>query len=357
MLLVSLTCVLAIGAIAIEYTSSSLEQFGLLLPLLVCTVASALLGIVIIPLLNRLKTGQIVQEDGPQAHLKKAGTPTMGGIFFVPVAVVVSLLWVNFSDGTSGQTVGITPELIAVCLVTLGYSLIGWIDDWQVLRHKSNKGISPRMKLTLQIVFGMLFSLWLFWHKSSAIATISLPGGLNLATGWLFLPLAIFVLAAESNATNLTDGVDGLAAGTGAIAFLGLGAVLGLDYPDLAIFCACFSGSCLGFLVHNRNPARVFMGDTGSLALGGALAAVGLSSNHLWALFLISGLFFIESLSVIAQVAYFKATKGGDGKGKRLFKMAPIHHHFELSGWNETQVVGVFYLVNVLLVAIAYLSR
>ncbi|WP_199194168.1 phospho-N-acetylmuramoyl-pentapeptide-transferase [Pleurocapsa sp. CCALA 161] len=356
-LLLSLTCVLTIGAIATEYTSLSLEQFSLLCPLLVCTVVSALLGIVIIPLLNRLKTGQIVQEDGPQAHLKKAGTPTMGGIFFVPVAVVVSLLWVNFSDDKSAQTVGITPELIAVCLVTLGYGLIGWIDDWQVLRRKSNQGISPRLKLTLQIVFGAFFSLWLFWYKSAAIATISLPGGLNLATGWLFLPLAVFVLAAESNATNLTDGVDGLAAGTGGIAFLGLGAVLGLDYPDLAIFCVCFSGSCLGFLVHNRNPARVFMGDTGSLALGGALAAVGLSSNNLWALFLISGLFFVESLSVIAQVAYFKATKGADGKGKRLFKMAPIHHHFELSGWNETQVVGVFYLVNVLLVAIAYLSN
>ncbi|MEN9870140.1 MAG: hypothetical protein RLZZ171_1128 [Cyanobacteriota bacterium] len=354
-LLISLICVLTLSAIAIEYASSiSLEQFGLLLfPLLLCLITSALLGIIIIPLLNRLKTGQIMREDGPQAHLKKVGTPTMGGVFFVPVAVVFTLVWVNFSGGT----VALTPELIAVCLVTLGYGLIGWIDDWQVLRRKSNKGISPRLKLTLQIVFGLLFSLWLFWHESDAVTNISLPGGLSLTLGWLFLPLAIFVLAAESNATNLTDGVDGLAAGTGAIAFLGLAAILGLDYPELAIFCACLSGGCLGFLVHNRNPARVFMGDTGSLALGGALAAVGLSSNNLWALFLISGVFFVESLSVIAQVGYYKATKGLDGKGKRLFKMAPIHHHFELSGWSETQVVGIFYLVNVLLVAIAYLSN
>jgi phospho-N-acetylmuramoyl-pentapeptide-transferase len=148
-----------------------------------------------------------------------------------------------------------------------------------------------------------------------------------------------------------------LAAGTGAIAFLGLAAILGLDSPELAIFCACLSGGCLGFLVHNRNPAKVFMGDTGSLALGGALAAVGLSSDNLWSLFLISGVFFVESLSVIAQVGYYKATKGADGKGKRLLKMAPIHHHFELSGWSETQVVGIFYLVNILLVAIAYLSK
>jgi phospho-N-acetylmuramoyl-pentapeptide-transferase len=366
MLLISLVCVLTLSAIAIEYASSiSFEGFGLLLfPLLVCMVASALLGILVVPLLHRLKTGQIMQEDGPQGHLKKAGTPTMGGIFFVPVAVILALLWVYFSDRPA-NTITITPELIAVCLVTLSYGLIGWIDDWQVLRLKSNKGISPRTKLTLQIVLGVLFSLWLFWHDSaaigsarpSAIANISLPGGLNLALGWLFIPLAIFVLAAESNATNFTDGVDGLAAGTGAIAFLGLGAVLVLDHPDLAIFCSCFSGSCLGFLVHNHHPAKVFMGDTGSLALGGALAAVGLCSDNLWALFIISGLFFVESLSVIAQISYFKATKGADGKGKRLLKMAPIHHHFELSGWSETQVVGVFYLVNGLLVAIAYLFR
>ena len=350
-LLISLTCFLTLGAIAIEYTFSQ-EQFGLLLfPLLISMAASALLGIAVIPVLNRLKTGQIVREDGPQAHLKKAGTPTMGGIFFVPVAVVLALAWVQITN------MAITPELIAVCLVTFGYGLIGWIDDWQVLRRKSNKGISPRIKLALQILFGVLFSSWLFWHESSAVSNVILPGGLNIAMGWFFLPLAIFVLAAESNATNLTDGVDGLAAGTGAIAFLGLAIILGREYSELTVFCACMSGGCLGFLIHNRNPARVFMGDTGSLALGGALGAVGLSSGNLWALFLISGIFFVESLSVIAQVGYYKATKDADGKGKRLFKMAPIHHHFELSGWTETQVVGAFYLTNILLIAIAYLFR
>lgn len=354
-LLIFPICVLTVGAIAIEYSSSFAgAQFGLLLfPLLVSMAASALLGMAVIPILNRLKTGQVVREDGPQTHLKKAGTPTMGGIFFVPVAVFLALLWVKIS----GSSLIVTPELIAVCLVTLGYGAIGWIDDWQVLRRKSNKGISPRMKLALQIVIGVLFSSWLFWHEFNAVSNITLPGGLTLSLGWLFLPLAIFVLAAESNATNLTDGVDGLAAGTGAIAFFGLTLVLGLEYLELTIFCACMSGGCLGFLIHNHNPAKVFMGDTGSLALGGALAAVGLSSGNLWALFLISGIFFVESLSVIAQVIYYKATKDADGKGKRLFKMAPIHHHFELSGWSETQVVGVFYFANILLVAIAYLFR
>ena len=347
-LLIFLVCILIIGAIAFEYAYGfSVEQFGLLLfPLLVCAILSALSGMAVIPLLNRWKTGQVIREDGPQTHLKKAGTPTMGGIFFVPVAVILSVVWSIFSK------IDISPELIAVCLLTISYGFIGWVDDWQVLRRKSNKGISPRMKLILQIVFATLFCCWLFWYKSS-VAEVSLLG-FNLSLGWLFLPLAVFVLTAESNATNLTDGVDGLAAGTSAIAFLGLGAILGWNYPALAIFCACFSGGCLGFLIYNRNPAVVFMGDTGSLALGGALAAVGLSSNNLWALFLLGGVFFIESVSVIAQVGYYKATKGTDGKGKRLFKMAPIHHHFELSGWSETQVVGMFYLASVVLVAIAY---
>ena len=350
-LLISLLCVLALGTLALEYNYSIVGvgfQFGFLLyPWLISSISCALLGFAVIPLLNRLKTGQIVREDGPQAHLKKAGTPTMGGIFFIPTAVALALVWVSFRNRLSH-------ELIAVCLVTLGYGFIGWIDDWQVLRRKSNKGISPSLKLTLQVGFGVLFSLWLVWHKSAAVTNVSLPG-ITLSLGWLFLPLAIFVLAAESNATNLTDGVDGLAAGTGAIAFFGLAAILSLTHSEIAVFCACLSGGCLGFLVHNHNPARVFMGDTGSLALGGALAAVGLSSGNLWALFLISGIFFVESLSVIAQVSYYKATKDSNGKGKRLFKMAPIHHHFELSGWTETQVVGLFYLTNILLVAIAYI--
>jgi phospho-N-acetylmuramoyl-pentapeptide-transferase len=353
-LLIFLICVLTIGAIAFEFVVRfSGRQWGLLLfPLLSCSILSALLGIWVVPLLQRLKTGQIVQEDGPQTHLVKAGTPTMGGIFFVPVAVVVSLIWVSFE-----QPVSLSPKLIAVCLLTLSYGLIGWIDDWQVLRQKSNKGISPRMKLTLQVVFGIIFAVWLFWQESAVVNQVSLPGGVNLSLGWLFLPLALFVLTAESNATNLTDGVDGLATGTGAIAFLGLGAIVSFNNLDLAIFCACLSGGCLGFLVHNCNPAKVFMGDTGSLALGGALAAIGLTSGNLWALFVVSGLFFVESLSVIAQVSYYKATKNSEGKGKRLFKMAPIHHHLELSGWSETQVVGIFYIINIILVAIAYLLR
>ncbi len=269
----------------------------------------------------------------------------MGGIFFVPVAVIIGVIWSKFD-----------PDVLAVSLVTLAYLGIGWIDDWQILRQKSNKGITPRMKLIWQIAIAVGFCLWTFWTQPSSLTNIALPGNLVLPLGVFFWVLAAFVLVAESNATNLTDGVDGLAGGTGALAFLGLGALVASSNPGLMIFCACMSGGCLGFVLHNRNPATVFMGDTGSLALGGSLGAVGILSGNLWGLFIVSGIFFVESLSVIAQVSYYKATKGPDGQGKRLLKMAPLHHHLELSGWAETQIVGVFYLINAALAVLAVIS-
>jgi len=323
---------------------SSLVQL-LLFPLIISAFVSLLLGLLVIPYLRRLKASQIIQEDGPQSHLKKAGTPTMGGIFFVPVALLVSLAFSHFNS-----------DVLAVCLVSLGYMAIGWYDDWVILRKRSNKGISAKTKLFLQILVAALFIVYLYLSKNGSleqITNVNLPGKIILPLGVLFWPLAGFAMTAESNATNLTDGVDGLAGGTGAIAFIGLGLIILPSQPNLAIFCACFAGACLGFIWHNRHPAKVFMGDTGSLALGGALAAVAILSGQLWGLLIISGIFFAESISVIAQVGYYKLTKGPDGKGKRLLKMAPLHHHLELSGWQETQVVGMFYLVNTLLVLLA----
>ncbi|MCL2934073.1 MAG: phospho-N-acetylmuramoyl-pentapeptide-transferase [Trichodesmium sp. MAG_R03] len=314
-------------------------------PLILCGLVTVSLGYWVIPILRKLRAGQIIREDGPKAHLQKAGTPTMGGIFFVPVGVAIALVLSRFH-----------PNVIGVSLLTLGYSLIGLLDDWQILQRNSNKGISPKMKLALQIGVAILFCGWLAWSQTSTISNIVLPFGLQLSLGLLFWPLAGFVLVAESNATNLTDGVDGLMGGLGAIAFFGLGAYLAPTSLELMIFCGCMSGSCLGFVAHNRNPARVFMGDTGSLALGGGLAAVALVSNTLWVLLIISGIFLIETLSVIAQVSYYKATKRPDGVGKRLFKMAPFHHHLELSGWLETQVVGTFYLVGSILVSFCLLN-
>lgn len=341
----SLLLVLGVGisaaALTIDWMANRLPwqaAISLTLPLLICALITAGLGYWAVLLLVKLKTGQIIREDGPELHLKKAGTPTMGGAFFVPVALVVALVWSSFAT-----------EVVVVCALTLGYAIIGWLDDWQILRRKSNKGISPRMKLALQIGFGTLFCLWLFWNQTENITTIALPFGFTIPLGLFFWLLAVFVLVAESNATNLTDGVDGLAGGTVAITFLGLGAIVAPTSSGLMLFCACMSGSCLGFLVHNRNPARVFMGDTGSLALGGALAAVALQTNTLWALFVLSGIFFVETLSVMAQVSYYKATKDPDGVGKRLFKMAPLHHHLELTGWSELQVVAVFYTINTVL--------
>jgi len=308
-------------------------------PFLFATLASGSLGYLVVPILQRIKASQIIQEDGPQSHLKKAGTPTMGGIFFIPTAVIVGLILGGF-----------TPEVIAVALVTLGYGFIGWVDDWQILRKKTNLGLTPKQKLVLQIGFAILFCVWMYFSQSTSITNINLPFNIILPLGFFFWVVASFVMVAESNATNLTDGVDGLAGGTCAIAFLGLGILAGENHPDLLAFCLAISGGCLGFVLHNRNKASVFMGDTGSLALGAGLAAVGILSQNLWGLFIISLLFFVESLSVIAQVAYYKATKDADGKGKRLLQMAPIHHHLELSGWTETQIVGVFYVINTVLI-------
>lgn len=345
----ALAAALSAEAAALDFWSgrSWLAQASLLMPFLVTALVTALLGYGVVPLLKALKAGQFIREEGPQAHLKKAGTPTMGGIFFLPVALGVALI-------ASGGAV----NTLAVCALALAYGFIGWLDDWQVLKRRSNKGISPRMKLALQIGFAVVFCSWALASQPTAITTLALPFGLALPLGILFWPLAGFTMVAESNATNLTDGVDGLMGGTGAIAMLGLGALIAPDHPELMVFCAAMSGACIGFLAHNRNPAKVFMGDTGSLALGGAMAAVAIITGQLFALFILTLLFVLETLSVILQVSYYKATKGPDGKGKRLFKMAPLHHHFELSGWSEIQVVATFYLVAALLstVAIATLS-
>lgn len=337
---------LSITALILDWLAgrSLSSGIGLTLPLLTAALVASGLGLWVVPLLRALKAGQVIRQDGPQAHLKKAGTPTMGGIFFIPAAVAVALVWSGFAV-----------NVIAVSALTLAYAGIGWLDDWQILSKKSNKGISPKMKLALQILFGGLFCAWLLWSQPVDITTIAFPFGFTLPLGLLFLPLAWFTLVAESNATNLTDGLDGLAGGTGAIALLGLGALVAPTSPELMIFCACLSGGCLGFLAHNYNPARVFMGDTGSLALGGALAAVALLTHSLFGLLILSGLFLAETLSVIAQVGYYKATKDANGVGKRLLKMAPLHHHFELTGWTETQVVSRFYLAGAVLVIICLL--
>jgi phospho-N-acetylmuramoyl-pentapeptide-transferase len=339
----SVSTALVISIIALSLGIDALlginSKLSILLPLFTGFAGVVALGYVVLPILKQLKIGQIIREDGPQSHLSKTGTPTMGGVFIVPVGVILAAIWTGFQ-----------PDVLAAGLLTLAFGAVGWLDDWQILVQKSNKGISPRTKLLLLAIAAAAFCVWMgLTHPISTITAIALPLHLVLPLGLLFWPLAMFVLLGSSNATNLTDGMDGLAAGTGAIALTGLALLVGADQPNLTLFCACMAGSYLGFLWHNCNPAKVFMGDTGSLALGGALAAVALLGNVLWGLAIVGTIFIWETITVMAQVSYYKATKDPNGVGKRLFKMAPYHNHLELSGWQETQVVGVFYLVGLLL--------
>jgi phospho-N-acetylmuramoyl-pentapeptide-transferase len=254
-----------------------------------------------IPRLKALKMGQVIREEGPRGHQSKSGTPTMGGLLVVPVGVILGS-WITREPEASQQ-------LLAVSGVTLAYMLIGGFDDWRSLTRRTNSGLTPRGKLLLQTIAALIFlaiAAWQGWINS----TVALPFGQNLPLGLLIWPLGLFVFLAESNATNLTDGLDGLASGCGALVFTGLALQLMLrgnhGDPALAGFCMTMAGTWLGFLVFNRHPARVFMGDTGSLAMGAALTAVALLSNSLWPLLVMGGVFLAESLSVIIQVWVFK---------------------------------------------------
>jgi phospho-N-acetylmuramoyl-pentapeptide-transferase len=323
-----------------------LANSHLTLPFLVSALVSVAVAAWGVPRLRTLKLGQVIRQEGPQGHLSKAGTPTMGGLLVVPVGVLVGG-WTSPGD----------PRLLAVAAITLAFMAIGAMDDWRSLTKRTNTGLTPRGKLALQALAASLFLLWVGiggWLGGGAPGDVGLPLGWVLPLGLLIWPLGLFVFLAESNATNLTDGLDGLAAGCGAVVFTGMALQLmarghGGD-PSLAAFCAAMAGCWIGFLSQNRHPAKVFMGDTGSLAMGAALSAVALLSDSLWPLLLMGGVFLAESLSVILQVWVFKATKGPDGQGKRILRMAPLHHHFELGGLSEQAVVISFWAASLLLV-------
>ena len=345
----SLALLLGLLLLGVSVLSDWLSQAPQLsLPLVISAAVSALLCAWGVPQLRRLKLGQVIREEGPQAHQSKAGTPTMGGLLVVPVGVIAG-----------GLVAPADQRLLAVAAITLATMAIGAVDDWRSLTKRHNTGLTPRGKLLLQALCAVAFLAWAHWDQQVA-AFIALPLGWVLPLGLLIWPLGLFVFLAESNATNLTDGLDGLAAGCGAIVFSGLGLQLMLrgheGDPAMAGFCAAMAGCWLGFLLFNRHPARVFMGDTGSLAMGAALAAVALLSNSLWPLLVMGGVFLAESLSVIAQVWVFKATKDpATGQGKRVLRMAPLHHHFELGGASEQQVVVGFWGVSLLLVGLGLL--
>jgi phospho-N-acetylmuramoyl-pentapeptide-transferase len=298
----------------------------------VAFVVGVILGPLVIPILRKLKFGQAIRAEGPQAHLKKAGTPTMGGLIILAALTFTSLI---FSDRSW--------DVLLLLIVTLGYGLVGFLDDYIKVVMKRNLGLRAKQKLLGQIIIGLIFFLILYFRGFDM--TVDIPGtGLHWNLGLLYLPFLIFVVIGTSNAVNLTDGLDGLAAGTTAIAFgaYAIIALLGTKY-DVAVFCAAMVGGVLAFLVFNAHPAKVFMGDTGSLAIGGALAAVAVLTKTEFLLVLIGGVFVIEALSVIIQVISFQTT------GKRVFKMSPLHHHFELSGWSEWRVVGTFWMAGLFL--------
>ena len=296
----------------------------------------------LIKYLHVLKFGQAIREEGPQSHMHKKGTPTMGGISFI-VSIVISLIIAMILDGGNIQ------YYILFIYTTISFSIIGYIDDMLIVVKKKNDGLAPRRKLMLQILFSVIFYILVtFIYKD--INYIHIPGlDYNLNISYLYLIFLVFWQTGFSNAVNLTDGLDGLATSVTIIttSTFALLAYKENNFPVL-VFCLTIVGALLGFLLFNKNPAKIFMGDTGSLALGGILAAISVILHKEIAFLFIGLVYILETLSVIIQVAYFKKT------GKRIFKMSPLHHHFELSGYGEVKTVYIFVIIAMISSAIGY---
>lgn len=297
-------------------------SFGISLIATICIMP------MLIPFLHKIKFGQSIRKDGPQSHMKKTGTPTMGGLVFVLVPIVVMAI-LDFQAFFS-------LDVLVVMLAYLGYALIGFIDDYLIVVQKKNDGLKPSVKFAMQSVLAVIFY---FIYQGMASTAIDLPFIQNpIELGVLYFGLVFIMFTAESNAVNLTDGLDGLCAGCSMIAIAPyIIFALHAKNSHLAILLLAVSGALLGYLKFNIHPAKIFMGDTGSLALGGLLAASAMVLKKELLLLIIGAVFLIETLSVVIQVMSYKLTK------KRVFKMAPIHHHFELSGFKETQVVLLFW--------------
>jgi len=352
------------------------------------TITALMIGLVcgpwVIRKLTQLKVGQAVRTNGPQSHLVKSGTPTMGGVLILIGIAVSTLLWADLTNRF----------IWIVLLVTFGYGVIGWVDDYRKVVHKDPRGMSSREKFFWQSAIGLFAAIYLAFSVSEAnnvrvfhlfmdwVQTgfsVSLPARADLLLPFLksvtyplglfgFIALTYLVIVGSSNAVNLTDGLDGLVimpvvlvgSALGVFAYVMGSAVYSkyLLFPhipgagELLIFCSALSGAGLAFLWYNTHPAQVFMGDVGALALGGALGTVAVIVRQEIVLFIMGGVFVAETLSVVLQVSWFKFTKRRYGEGRRIFKMAPLHHHFELSGWKETQVVVRFWIITLILVLV-----
>jgi len=315
----------------------------------------------IIRQLQIMQIGETIDSDGPEHHQQKAGTPTMGGVLVLAAIIVPTLLWADLSN-----------RYIQMALLgTVWMGAIGFVDDYLKVVKKRPKGMIGRFKLAGQVSYGVILGtfLMLSGDGTAVVTSTSVPffKDLMINWGWLYIPLVIFVVTGTSNAVNLSDGLDGLAIGLSSLAFAGYAIIAYLsghavfaDYlnllflpqsGELAVYCAAVVGAGLGFLWFNAHPARIFMGDTGSLALGGALGTVAILVKKEFLLVVIGGIFVAEALSVMLQVLWFRRTGG-----RRIFRMAPLHHHFELSGWSETQVVVRFWIIGILLLLVGMSS-
>ena len=329
--------------------------FRAIMSVLTALALSLWMGPSVIEFLKRLKIGQAVRDDGPQSHLGKSGTPTMGGVMILLAICISTLLWARLDNR----------YVWAVLLTTIAFAAIGWVDDWRKVVEKHSRGLPSRWKYFWQSVFGLGVAVFLYKTAGSPVETqlyVPFFKDVVIDLGWFFIPLTYFVVVGSSNAVNLTDGLDGLAIMpsvmiaaalaifaylTGHIKFsqyLHIPYVIGSG--ELVVFCGSMIGAGLGFLWFNTYPAQVFMGDVGALALGAALGVIAVIVRHEIVFFIMSGVFVMETLSVILQVASFKLT------GKRIFRMAPIHHHFELKGWPEPRVIVRFWIITVILVLI-----
>lgn len=301
-----------------------------------------ILGPIFIPMLTKFKFGQTVRDDGPQTHLAKNGTPTMGGILMI-VAILIT--------GLTRSKVG--PDMAVGLISIVGFGLVGFIDDFIIIKKRRSLGLKPWQKIVLQFALALYISYYQYTASPSATQLIIPFTDIVINLGILYVPIMTFIIVGIVNAVNLTDGLDGLASGVTLIVstfFMLLASYTGAANSEVAVLAATTVGACLGFLGFNSYPARIFMGDTGSMALGGAVVAFSVLTNSILLIPLVGGIYFVEAISVILQVGSFKL------RGKRIFKMAPIHHHFEQCGWPETRVVFVFWITTVVLAWIGIIS-
>ncbi len=300
-------------------------------------LTSTILGLILIPILKKMNVGQRVSVFVGSTHKKKEGTPTMGGIIFILATLFTTIILVLT------KKIKFTTNLKIILLVFIGYSLIGFLDDYLSIKRKHNEGLTSFQKLFLQLIIAVGF-FYLYISNGGQTALIVSTLGIHIEMGWLYGLFLLFVLVGASNAVNLTDGLDGLAGGLSAIAFIAFSLIsLVVGYEEIGIFTFVLTGAVMGFLIYNTYPAKVFMGDTGSLALGAVMAAVAIITHREVTLLVVASVFVIETLSVILQVIWVKLFK------KKLFLMTPLHHHFEKLGWPEQDIVKLFWVVGLIL--------